>query len=118
MGEEVTPEVAARFRASVPMGKVLEKTDTLTMVANAAVYLCSDEAAFVSGVNLPVDGAATVHAPSVGKRILVLGKARPKREKPKSQQSEKGNQGQPSRCDTHGAGFYLPEDVPSHEKGD
>jgi 3-oxoacyl-[acyl-carrier protein] reductase len=25
-------------------------------IANAAVYLASDEAAFVTGVNLPVDG--------------------------------------------------------------
>lgn len=47
-----TPEERARFAKSVPLGRMSEPSD----VANAAIYLASDEAAFVSGVNLPVDG--------------------------------------------------------------
>jgi NAD(P)-dependent dehydrogenase (short-subunit alcohol dehydrogenase family) len=42
---------AARDKA-VPMGKMGSAWD----VANAAVFLCSDEAAFITGVCLPVDG--------------------------------------------------------------
>lgn len=46
-------EVAARRAATVPMGH----QGTAWDVANAAVFLASDEAAFISGVCLPVDGA-------------------------------------------------------------
>lgn len=46
-------ELAARRAASVPMGH----QGTAWDVANAAVFLASDEAAFISGVCLPVDGA-------------------------------------------------------------
>lgn len=45
--------LAARRAASVPMGH----QGTAWDVANAAVFLASDEAAFISGVCLPVDGA-------------------------------------------------------------
>ena len=45
--------LAERRAASVPMGH----QGTAWDVANAALFLASDEAAFVSGVCLPVDGA-------------------------------------------------------------
>lgn len=45
--------LAARRAASVPMGH----QGTAWDVANAALFLASDEAAFISGVCLPVDGA-------------------------------------------------------------
>ncbi|EER29480.1 hypothetical protein D8B26_003970 [Coccidioides posadasii str. Silveira] len=47
-----TPEERERFAQSVPLRRMSEPTD----VANAAVYLASDEASFITGVNLPVDG--------------------------------------------------------------
>lgn len=46
-------QLAARRAASVPMGH----QGTAWDVANAALFLASDEAAFISGVCLPVDGA-------------------------------------------------------------
>lgn len=46
-------DLAARCHAAVPMGHMGTAWD----VANAAVFLASDEAAFISGVCLPVDGA-------------------------------------------------------------
>lgn len=46
----------ARFRASIPLGRFSSALD----VANAALYLASDEADFVSGVCLEVDGARCV----------------------------------------------------------
>ena len=46
----------ARFRASIPLGRFSSALD----VANAALYLASDEAAFVSGVCIEVDGARCV----------------------------------------------------------
>ncbi|KAF1991028.1 putative alcohol dehydrogenase [Aulographum hederae CBS 113979] len=47
-----TPEERAKFALSVPLRRMSEPND----IAMAAIYLASDEAAFVSGVNLPVDG--------------------------------------------------------------
>jgi NAD(P)-dependent dehydrogenase (short-subunit alcohol dehydrogenase family) len=38
-----------------PMGRLAE----LNEIANAALFLCSDEASFITGVNLPVDGGYT-----------------------------------------------------------
>jgi NAD(P)-dependent dehydrogenase (short-subunit alcohol dehydrogenase family) len=50
-------EVAAMRDAKVPLRK---KMGTAWDVANAALFLASDEANFISGVALPVDGAALV----------------------------------------------------------
>ena len=52
-GGQNTPEVQARFRATVPMGRL----STVVDVAKAALFLASDEAAFISGTCLEVDGA-------------------------------------------------------------
>ncbi len=43
----------AKFLASIPLGRFSNALD----VANAALYLASDEAAFISGVCIEVDGA-------------------------------------------------------------
>jgi 3-oxoacyl-[acyl-carrier protein] reductase len=56
MGMPDTPENRKKFIATVPMGRLSEPQD----VANAALYLASDEASFISGVEFPVDGARTV----------------------------------------------------------
>lgn len=55
-GGELTEERLARFRATIPLGRFSTALD----VANAALYLASDEAAFISGVCLEVDGARCV----------------------------------------------------------
>ncbi|KAL4892497.1 hypothetical protein BDV59DRAFT_208254 [Aspergillus ambiguus] len=47
-----TPEERERFSKTVPLGRMSEPND----IALAAVYLASDEASFVSGVNMPIDG--------------------------------------------------------------
>ena len=46
----------AKFMATIPLGRFSTALD----VANAALYLASDEAAFISGVCLEVDGARCV----------------------------------------------------------
>lgn len=51
-----TPELRAKFVATVPLGRLSRPLD----VANAALYLASDEAEFISGVCLEVDGARCV----------------------------------------------------------
>ena len=56
MGMPDTPENRKKFIATVPMGRLSEPQD----IANAALYLASDEANFISGVEFPVDGARTV----------------------------------------------------------
>ncbi len=55
-GGELTEERLARFRATIPLGRFSTALD----VANAALYLASDEAAFISGVCIEVDGARCV----------------------------------------------------------
>ena len=56
MGVPDTPENRARFIATIPLGRMSRPAD----IANAALYLASDEAEFISGVELPVDGARCV----------------------------------------------------------
>ena len=51
-----TPENRARFRASVPLGRLSTPED----IANAALYLSSDEANFITGVALEVDGGRCI----------------------------------------------------------
>lgn len=46
-------QVMARLRATVPLGRLGTPDD----VAAAAAYLASDDAAFISGVAFPIDGA-------------------------------------------------------------
>jgi len=56
MGVPDTPENRKRFIATIPMGRLSRPLD----VANAALFLASDEAAFVNGVCLEVDGGRCV----------------------------------------------------------
>lgn len=51
-----TPENRAKFKASVPLGRLSTPRD----IANAALYLASDEANFITGVALEVDGGRCV----------------------------------------------------------
>jgi len=56
MGGTDTPEMRAKFRASIPLGRLSKPAD----IANAALYLCSDEADFITGVCLEVDGGRCI----------------------------------------------------------
>ncbi|MEL6234521.1 MAG: SDR family oxidoreductase [Pseudomonadota bacterium] len=56
MGVPDTPENRARFLATIPVGRLSTPRD----MANAALYLASDEADFITGVILEVDGGRTV----------------------------------------------------------
>lgn len=56
MGVPDTPENRARFIATIPMGRMSRPDD----IARATLYLASDDAAFITGVLLPVDGGRTV----------------------------------------------------------
>jgi len=55
MGED-TPEMRAKFLATIPLGRFSTPED----MANAALYLCSDEASMVTGVALQVDGGRCI----------------------------------------------------------
>jgi NAD(P)-dependent dehydrogenase (short-subunit alcohol dehydrogenase family) len=54
VGEEAMERLRAGFRG-VPLGRLATATD----VANAFLYLCSDDASYVTGHNLVVDGGLT-----------------------------------------------------------
>jgi 3-oxoacyl-[acyl-carrier protein] reductase len=56
MGMPDTPENRTKFLAGIPMGRFSKPED----VANATLYLASDEAAFVTGTCLEVDGGRCV----------------------------------------------------------
>jgi len=51
-----TNENRAKFVATIPLGRLSRPED----LANAALYLCSDEAAFITGVALEVDGGRCI----------------------------------------------------------
>ncbi len=56
MGVPDTPENRARFLATIPLGRMSRPQD----IANAALFLASAEAEFVTGVVLEVDGGRCV----------------------------------------------------------
>ncbi len=56
MGVPDTPENRARFVATIPLGRMSRPSD----VAAAALFLASDAAGFITGVEFPVDGGRTV----------------------------------------------------------
>jgi len=56
MGMPDTPENRAKFIGTIPLGRLCEPED----MANAALYLASDEAEFITGVVLEVDGGRTI----------------------------------------------------------
>jgi 3-oxoacyl-[acyl-carrier protein] reductase len=51
-----TPENRARFVASIPLGRLSQPSD----IASAAVFFASDEAAFITGACLEVDGGRCI----------------------------------------------------------
>ncbi|HYG85473.1 MAG TPA: SDR family oxidoreductase [Azospirillum sp.] len=55
MGED-TPEKRAQFKATIPLGRLSLPKD----IANAALFLCSDEAEFLTGVCMEVDGGRCI----------------------------------------------------------
>ena len=55
MGED-TPEIRAKFLATIPIGRFSTPED----IANAACFLCSDEASMITGVALEVDGGRVI----------------------------------------------------------
>jgi 3-oxoacyl-[acyl-carrier protein] reductase len=56
MGMPDTPENRKKFVATIPLGRLSTPLD----VAKAAVFLASDDAEFITGVEFPVDGGRTV----------------------------------------------------------
>jgi NAD(P)-dependent dehydrogenase (short-subunit alcohol dehydrogenase family) len=60
-GNRSRADVAAERDARVPLRR---KMGTAWDVANAALFLASDEANFITGVALPVDGGAMLNAPA------------------------------------------------------
>ena len=56
LGVADTPESRAKIVAGIPLGRMSTPQD----VANATLYLASDSSAFITGVELPVDGGRTI----------------------------------------------------------
>ena len=56
MGMANTPENRAKFLGNIPLGRLATPLD----IAKAALYLASDLADFITGVELPVDGGRSV----------------------------------------------------------
>ena len=55
MGED-TPEMRAKFLSTIPLGRFSTPQD----MGSAAAFLCSDEAAMITGVALEVDGGRCI----------------------------------------------------------
>jgi 3-oxoacyl-[acyl-carrier protein] reductase len=56
MGVPDTPDNRAKFVGTIPLGRLSRPAD----IANACIFLASDDAEFLTGVILPVDGGRTV----------------------------------------------------------
>ncbi len=56
LGTADTPEARAKIVAGIPLGRMSTPED----VAQATLYLASDAARFITGVELPVDGGRTI----------------------------------------------------------
>jgi 3-oxoacyl-[acyl-carrier protein] reductase len=56
MGMPDTPENRKKFTGTIPLGRLAEPKD----IARAAVFLASDDADFITGVEFPVDGGRTI----------------------------------------------------------
>ena len=56
LGVPDTPENRAKVIAGIPLGRMSTPQD----IANAALWLASDAAEFITGVELPVDGGRTI----------------------------------------------------------
>lgn len=56
MGLPDTPENRQKFLGSIPLGRLSTPED----IANAALFLASDEAAFITGATLEIDGGRCV----------------------------------------------------------
>ncbi len=54
-GMKEQPDLIAKFEERIPLGRGAEPSD----IAGAIAFLASDDARFVTGVNLPVDGGLT-----------------------------------------------------------
>ncbi len=55
MGQD-TPEIRAKFISTIPLGRFSTPED----MANAACFLCSDEASMITGVAMEVDGGRCI----------------------------------------------------------
>jgi 3-oxoacyl-[acyl-carrier protein] reductase len=56
LGVPDTPQARAKIEAGIPLGRMSTPQD----VAEAVLYLASDAACFITGVELPVDGGRTI----------------------------------------------------------
>ena len=56
LGTADTPEARAKIVAGIPLGRLSTPED----VAQATLYLASDAARFITGIELPVDGGRTI----------------------------------------------------------
>ncbi len=55
MGQD-TPEIRAKFLSTIPLGRFSTPED----MANAATFLCSDEASMITGIAMEVDGGRCI----------------------------------------------------------
>ena len=56
MGVPDTDENRAKYISSIPLGRLCRPSD----VASAALYLASDDAEFITGIEFPIDGGRTI----------------------------------------------------------
>ena len=57
MGKPNTPEVRQSWVKAIPLGRWCEPAD----VANTSCYLASDEASFLTGVDIEDDGGRSIN---------------------------------------------------------
>jgi NAD(P)-dependent dehydrogenase (short-subunit alcohol dehydrogenase family) len=58
---EYFPDLTARYERTTPVGRLGEPED----IADVVVFLCSDQARFITGQNIVIDGGMTLHGSGV-----------------------------------------------------
>jgi NAD(P)-dependent dehydrogenase (short-subunit alcohol dehydrogenase family) len=60
--EDAPEEILARWGKNIPLGRVGQPED----IARAVLFLASDEASWITGIDLVIDGGATICHPPIG----------------------------------------------------
>jgi len=64
-GIDVPPALQDKFFEEAKARHILNRVGEPKEIAEAMAFLCSDNASFITGINMPVDGGYLIHTPNI-----------------------------------------------------